>query len=506
MINREMQIGSLSLLNVTDSHTNQFLNGKTIVLILLILLTFPFIRINAQTLQQKLDKYLIEYQSNKNVASISAGILKKGKIIWLGSKGYSDAGNHIQANSNTLYRIASISKVITAVAVMQLVEQKKVDLDADALRYIPYFPAKKWKFTIRQILQHTAGLRSYRNGEFNNTKSYTTTQQAVEVISIDSLEYKPGTQYLYTTLGYNLLAAVIENVSKMKFTDYLKKYIFEPADMKATFPEYQKEIVLNKAAGYIKNNYRILQNAPQSDVSIKIAGGGLISTSEDLLKFSNCLLNGKLLRHSTLDSMLVPTKLPDGKIIESGLGFEIKTDYNGELFFGHYGHGTGFMTLLVIYPKDSIAVVDLINTADRTIDSPAENLAAIILGKPFHLPKKSLADKMMEITLHKNLDSAINLLYKIEKDSSEVYNLTSDEYDSFGYDLLRIDHGSDAIRWFQLFGNKFPGNLSALIGEGDSYNHNGYKEIAVRYYRKALKLDSSNEYSLKMIKTLEKQE
>jgi CubicO group peptidase (beta-lactamase class C family) len=506
MINREKDINNLLIYNKPGSRIIQTQKGKVILLLILTLLTFPFTYIRTQSLQQKLDKYLVEYQNNKNVASISAGVLKKGKIIWLGSYGYADINNRIKANSNTLYRIASISKVITSVAIMQLVEQKKIDLDTDALRYIPYFPHKKWKFTTRQILQHTAGLRSYKNGEFNNTISYSSTQQAVEVISNDSLEYKPGSKYLYTTLGYNLLAAVIENVSKMKFADYLKKYIFEPADMKATFPEYHKEIVLNKALGYIKNNYRILQNAPQSDVSIKIAGGGLISTTEDLLKFANCLLNGKLLKHATLDSMLVPTILPDGKILESGLGFDIKTDYYGKQFFGHYGHGTGFMSLLVIYPKDSVAVVDLINTADRSIDSPAENLAAIAQGKPFPIPKKSLADKMMEITLHKNIDSAIKFLNTIKKDSSEEYDLTSDEYDLFGYDLLRIQHGSDAIRWFQLFENDFPGNISALIGTGDSYYHNGNKDIALRYYRKVLKLDSSNIYSIKMIKTLEKSE
>jgi tetratricopeptide (TPR) repeat protein len=307
-------------------------------------------------------------------------------------------------------------------------------------------------------------------------------------------------------LGYNLLAAVIENVSRMKFTDYLKKYIFQPADMKFTFSKFHSEIMMNKALGYDKNNYRILQNAPISDVSIKMAGGGLISTPEDLLKFSNCLLDGKLIKLTTLDSMLVPTKLPDGKILESGLGFEIKTDNNGKQFFGHYGHGTGFMSLLAIYPKDSLAVVDLINTVDRTIGSPAENLAAITLGKPFPIPKKSLADKMMEITIHKNLDAAISFLNIIKKDSTEVYNLTSDEFNSFGYDLLKIQHSADAIRWFQLFENEFPANISALIGTGDSYYHNGNKGIAMKYYRKALIMDSSNNYSIRMIKKLEEEE
>jgi len=479
---------------------------KKFLLLIIILSAFTSISVKSQQLQQKLDKYLVEYQNNKNVASISAGVLKKGKITWLGSYGYSDLSHHVQANPKTIYRIASITKVITAVAVMQLVEQKKINLDADALKYVPYFPKKRWKFTVRQILQHTAGLRDYRSGEFNSTNYYSSTQEAVDVFSKDPLEYKPGTKFLYTTLGYSMLAAIIENVSRMKFTDYLKKYIFQPADMTNTGAEYQSEIITNKAHGYTKNNYRVLQNAPLSDVSIKLAGGGLISTPEDLLKFSNCLLEGKLIKRATLDTMIVPARLADGHILESGLGFEIKTDYYGKQFFGHYGHGTGFMTLLAIYPKDSVAVVDLINTADRTIGSPAEDLAAITFGKPFPTPKKSLADKMMDLTIHKGLDAAISFLNIIKKDSAAAYNLTSDEFNTFGYDLLRIQHNADAIKWFKLFENEFPNNISAIIGAGDSYYHSGNKNYAMKYYHKALTVDASNSYSMRMLKKLETEE
>jgi CubicO group peptidase (beta-lactamase class C family) len=461
--------------------------------------------LTAQSLSQKLDKYLIEYQSNKNVASISAGILKKDKIIWLGAHGNADISHHVQATPKTIYRIASISKVITAVAIMQLVEQKKINLDDDALKYIPYFPKKQWKFTVRQILQHTAGLRTYRTGEFNSTTSFSSTMDAVNVISKDPLEFKPGTKYLYTTLGYNLLAAIIENASKMKFPDYLKKYIFEPADMTSTVPELQHEIIMNKAQGYTKNSYRVIQNAPLSDVSIKCAGGGLVSTAEDILKFAHCLLNGKLIKHSTLDSMLVPAKLQNGQTLEIGLGFELKTDYYGKQFFGHYGHGTGFMSLLAIYPKDTVAVVDLINTEDRNLEGPAVDLAEIIYGKSSPIPKKSLADRLMEITLRTNLDVAISYYKIIKIDSSNVYDLSSNEFNLFGYDLLRINRSKDAIKWFSLFENEFPTNVSAIIGSGDSYFHTGNRGFAMKYYNKVLSLDSSNKYAIEMIKKLKQE-
>ena len=451
---------------------------------------------------QKLNQYITDFQKNKNVASISAGILRKGKTIWLGAYGYADISHQALATPKTVYRIASISKVITAVAIMQLVEKGKIKLDEDARKYIPYFPKKKWKFTVRQILQHTAGLRSYKPGEFNSTEVYPSTKDAVGVLENDPLEYKPGTKFLYTTLGYNLLAAIIENASGINFTDYLKKNIFEPAGMSTTYPEFQEEIIMNKARGYDKNNYRKMQNAPLADLSIKFAGGGLVSTTEDLLKFANSLLNGRLIKKPTLDSMLVPTKLTGGKILESGFGFELKYDNNGKFFFGHYGFGTGFISLIAIYPKDSVAAVDLINTADRNLGGPALDLASIELGRNFLTPQIPLSNKMMEITLRTNIDSAISFYKIIKSDSASVYNLSANEFDLFGYDLLKIKRKNDALKWFKFFMNEFPSTVSAPIGLGDTYYNDGNKGLAIKFFRKALEIDSLNSYATKMIKKI----
>ncbi len=483
-------------------------NSKLVIKLffLLIILFFQTTLLDAQTLNQKLDQFISEYQINKNIASISAGVLRKGKIIWIGAHGYSDLSHQVLAQPNTIYRIASISKVITAVAIMQLVEEGKINLDADALNYIPYFPRKKWKFTTRQILQHTAGLRSYFPGEFNSTVFYPSIKEAVQVLAKDTLEFKPGTKFLYTTLGYNLLAAIIEKVSGMTFNDYLKKYIFQPCEMNSTYLEFHQKIILNKARGYDKNNFRQLENAPLADLSIKFAGGGIVSTSLDILNFANALMKGKLIKSSTLDSMLVSTKLPNGKTLESGLGFEIKKDRDENLFFGHYGFGTGFSSLLAIYPKDSLAVVHLINTVDRNIGSPALTLAAIVLNRKYDFPQKSLADKLMEITLNKNLDSAISF-YKIVKiDSSNIYNISSNEFDLFGYDLLKTSQISNAIRWFRYFISEFPTNISGYLGLGDSYYHDKNKGLALKYYNKALEINSSNSYALKMIKKIQSED
>ncbi len=476
---------------------------KIIPICFLFILNCRFLFSQSQYENKRLDQYLNAYLASKNVASISAGVLHKGKIIWLDAKGYADLSHKVPATPKTVYRIASISKVITAVAVMQLWERDRINLDENALKYITYFPRKKWKFTVRQILQHTAGLRSYYPGEFNSTIFYPSTKDAVSLIGKSPLLYKPGTRFLYTTLGYNLLAAVIENVSGLSFTEYIRKNIFEPAGMHSTLAEFQKEIIPNKARGYNKNKFRQIENAPLADLSIKLAGGGLISTSGDILKFSDALLKGKLIRHSTLDSMMVQTRLSDGRIMESGLGFEIKKDSFGDKFIGHYGFGTGFVSLLAIYPEDSTAVVTLINTDDRNLGSPALDLASIILDKGNPFPQKPLSDEMMTLTLNAGLDSAIAACQLIRTDSSNKFDNSLREYQLFGYDLLSLKKNYDAIKWFDFFCREFPDNISAYLGLGDSYYHDGNKGKATQAYLKALAINPVNAYAKKMIKKIE---
>jgi len=468
-------------------------------------LIISFAEIYAQHLTQKLDRYIYEYQKDKNVPSISAGISIRGKTYWLNAEGYADIENHVQANPKTIYRIASISKIITAVAVMQLVEKHKINLDDDARKYIPYFPKKKWKFTIRQILQHTAGLRSYVNqDEFNSKNYFQSTEDAVLLIANDSLMYKPGTKFLYTTLGYNLLAAIIEHVTGLSFWDYLEKYIFQPAKMFSTKVEYQPEIISNRAHGYERNGFRKLMNAPLADLSIKYAGGGLISDSEDLLKFANCLLEGNLIKRYTLDTMLVPTRLPNGQILDSGLGFEINKDASGRFYFGHLGGGTGFVSLLIIYPEYYLASVDLININDRDLGKPALDLANILLNNEYIRPKKSLADKMMEITLAANVDSAFKVFRKIKSDSSAYYNTDKAEFNNLGYDLIGLKRYSDAVKIFNFLATEDPADKSGLIGMGNSYYYGGNIKLALLYFEKALKLDPKNKYILSMVKKLRK--
>lgn len=457
----------------------------------------------SQSINKKLDQYLVDYYINKDVPSISAGIIHNGEIVWLGAQGFADLENNVPATDKSVYRMASISKVITAVAVMQLVEQGKIKLDEDARKYIPYFPAKRWKFSVRQLLTHTAGIRNYRStGEFESKEYFQSTKEAINYLAKDSLEYEPGTRYHYTTLSYNLIAAIIESVSGLSFSDYLKKNIFEPAGMNSTYPDFQRNIIPFRTKGYDRNKYRKLQNAALADLSIKIPGGGLLSNAEDLLKFSESFLNGKLIKLTILDSMMMPTKLRNGNNINYGLGIALGSDESGRKYITHSGTGTGFSSLLVIFPQEKTAVVHLINIRDRNLDEPAFEIASLFFGKEIEKPTKSIANYLFSITLSSNIDSSINTYKEIQNDTTNSFNISKEELITFGYDLISIQRYTDAIKYFKFLTIEFPDYAEAFIGLGDSYYKDGNQGLSLKNFRQAVKLQPSNKYAKDMIKKL----
>lgn len=455
--------------------------------------------------EKELDNFLYKYYKNKNVSSVSGGVSVKGKIVWLKAEGYADLENLVPASPRTVYRIASVSKSMTGVAIMQLFEKKKLSLDDDIRKYLPWFPKKRWGFTIRQLLAHTSGIRTYRGEEFDSKAYFKSTREAIEYIAADSLEFQPGTDFLYTTLGYNILAGVIEAVAGQSYTDYMRANIFNPLAMNNTAFEYQSNLVPNRAHGYLRNIYRNFQNAPLADLSFKFAGGGVISTTEDLLKFGNGILSGKLLKKETIDTMLLPFKLKSGRYINYSLGFNAGYDSQGRKFFTHSGGGTGFCSQLIIYPEQELVSVYLINMRDRSLENPAFSFIKIVLDKDKSYPKIPISDRMMGIFKKSGLDSCISFFSSVKKDSSEFYMMDKDEINYFGQDLIAISRHFDAIKYYKFVLSDYPNEPLLLIGLGDAYFKDGNRGLALKYYRSAINSDPNNRYASDMVHQLEKQ-
>lgn len=296
------------------------------------------------------------------VPGLSAAVASGEAVVWAQGFGTADLEQQVPVRADTVFRIASISKPITATAVMQLVERGLVSLDDPIQRYVPGFPRKpQGEVRVRHLLTHTSGIRHYRGNEFGLHDAFPTLDRAIAVFKDDPLEFAPGEKYLYSTYGYNLLAGVVETVSGRSFDDYLRANVFAPAGMTATLLERPQEIVRDRARQYVRGSTPFTWlNAPYVDLSVKWAGGGIISTTGDLLRFAIALDAGRLLRPDTQERMYTSARLTSGAITGYGLGWMVSED-GGRLKVAHSGGAMGGTTYLLREPKARLASVLLAN-------------------------------------------------------------------------------------------------------------------------------------------------
>ena len=315
----------------------------------------------AQAPVAELARVAAEGHKQSGAPGMSVAVVVDDRIAWAEGFGMADVENDVAARANTVYRIASISKPIAATAVMQLVERGRVTLDDPVQKYVPAFPAKgEQVVTVRHLMTHTSGIRHYRDGEMESRDAYETVADALRIFKDDPLLFAPGTKYSYSTYAYNLLAGVVEAASGLSFEEYLKTHVWTPAGMTATYFDHVDALIPKRAEQYVRagNSWR---NAPYADLSNKWAGGGILSTAEDLARFHIALDAGKLLKPATLKDMYTPYRLVDGSESAYGLGWNISKDDRGRTWIAHSGGATGGTTYLLRDPARKVAVAILCN-------------------------------------------------------------------------------------------------------------------------------------------------
>jgi CubicO group peptidase (beta-lactamase class C family) len=253
-----------------------------------------------------------------------------------------------------------VSKPITAVAVMQLVERGALELDAPIQRYVPEYPEKPSPITVRQLLCHQGGIRNWTEDEFVSTRHYSTLAESIGAFRDDPLVNEPGTRVTYSSFGYTLLGRAIETASGHGYLEYLRVNVLEPAGMEWTRADDVMQIIPNRARGYRLTGGGALLNSPLSDTSNRTPGGGLVGTVQDVGRFAAALQAGTLVKPETLKLMWTPQPTRDRRATGFGFGFVVGRR-NGEREIYHSGGQSRVSTLLYMRPDRRLAVVLLTN-------------------------------------------------------------------------------------------------------------------------------------------------
>ncbi|HVG21018.1 MAG TPA: serine hydrolase domain-containing protein [Blastocatellia bacterium] len=333
----------------------------------------------AQEVTSEIDKYLnIAVETGKFSGSIL--IARNGKVLV--SRGYGMASRELNVPNTPQmkFRIGSLTKQFTAMAIMILQERGKLNVQDSVCKYMPDCPRGWAEITIHHLLTHTSGIQDLLSfPDFRQTMALPSpVAQTVERFKNKALDFKPGAKFKYSNSGYVLLGYIIERASGQSYEAYLKENIFEPLKMSNSGSDHNDLIIRNRAAGYTKRDGAII-NAPYIDMSIPTGGGSLYSTVEDLFLWDQGLYTEKLITKKSLAAMFTPYAIADWGD-GAAYGWFIGEDKSKHKYMGFLGGINGFAAQIMRYPDEKLLVVVLSNFSFAPVSDIESDLAGIVFS------------------------------------------------------------------------------------------------------------------------------
>ena len=442
---------------------------KTAGVLLFTLLSFTLSV--AQNLEQQVDDYLKSaYPANE--PGVSFLIAKDGKTIYRKAFGMANLELNVPMTPDNVFEIGSITKQFTAIAILMLEEQGKLNVEDDIIKYIPDYPTKGKTITIHHLLNHTSGIKSYTNmpSFISDARKDMTPVELMEVFKNEPMEFEPGEQFNYNNSGYILLGYIIEVASGETYEQFIQKYIFDKLGMKNSTYGSNTKLIPNRAAGYseTENGFR---NAEYLSMTLPYAAGSLMSTTEDLLKWQNALNNHTLITKASYEKAIQGSKLNNGEPITYGYGLS-NENVNGSPSIQHGGGIFGYTTMGIYLPEEKVFVSGLTNCDCKNITNVTTAIAAMAIGKPF--PSKKDAIKLTQAEQQKWLGAYLfegDVVRHISLENGQLYSLregsTKLEIYPMSTTHFIFDGGTTAYEFSEKDGKKqaaFTTNGTTIIG------------------------------------------
>lgn len=332
---------------------------------------------------QQFQEFVQSQMKIDQAVGLSVAFLKDN-FLWSHGFGYADLENKVPAKPESSYRLASITKTFTAIAIMQLAERGRIDLEADIRTYVPYFPRKKWPIPVRLLLGHLGGISHYRNYAVEGRiKEHKNTQEAIAIFAGFDLVAEPGTKYHYSSYGFNLLGAAIESASGLSYGEYITKNIFLPLGMKDSRMDDPLEIIPNRVRGYQLVDGK-LKNSEFVNISSRFAAGGTRSTVIDLMKYARGIIQQKLLRPASWRQMFTSLAIRKGYFTGYGLGWNVRP-WRSHFQVSHGGSQPETRTYLLIFPPENFALAVAANLERLDLSPYITRLAELVLDEDLDL-------------------------------------------------------------------------------------------------------------------------
>ena len=474
---------------------------KVILIGIIIQLTF-LLDSFGQTKAEKIDELM---RLNNEYGQFNGSVLvaENGKVIFKKGFGMANMEWEVPNQPDTKHRLGSVTKQFTAMLILQLVEEGKLDLKAPITTYLPDFPKERGDIiTIHHLLTHTSGIPNFTTfPDYIKDISINTfsPDALIKIFADSSLQFKPGEKYSYSNSGYILLGVIIEKVSGKPYEQILHEKILDPLKMNNTGYDHHETILKNRASGYENK----LRNADYIDMSVPFSAGALYSTVEDLYLWDQALYNETLLSLKTRDLLFKPyIKAGDGSY---GYGWHVDiksigNTHDSVLVLSHSGVINGFNTSIQRIPSDKHLIVLLNNTGGAALIEMTTAIINILYNTSYAMPKRSIAFSLLDVIYKNGLTSGLEHFKKVK--NSENYSLKENEMNSVGYSLLNSNKVAEAIEVFKLNVEAFPKSGNAYDSLGEAYLVDGNEKLAIENYKKSLELDPTNTNAKNVLKKL----
>ncbi len=321
----------------------------------------------------QVDQLVAAEMKAQQIPGISLAVVKDGNPVLVKGYGLANVEHNVAVKPETVFQSGSVGKQFTAMAVMMLVEEGKISLDDPITKYFPDGPESWKKITVRNLLSHTSGIPDYTDEMVDFQRNYSEAD-LVEYAKKLPLEFEPGEKWKYSNTGYVLLGVILHKASGQFYGDLLHDRVFVPLGMNTARIISERDIVLNRAAGYVRKNGELKNQDWVSPSLNTTADGSLYLTSLDMIKWDAALRERKLLNSSSYDQMWTGMKLNDGK--DSGYGFGwFVAKKDGKLFLEHTGSWQGFESYIGRWEGDGLTVIVFCNLAHAKPKKIAKGVA-----------------------------------------------------------------------------------------------------------------------------------
>jgi D-alanyl-D-alanine carboxypeptidase len=329
----------------------------------------------ADVTADKVDAIVKEAMAKRHIPGASVAVMKEGRPLLMKGYGFANIELNVPATSSTVYEIGSITKQFTATVVMMLIDEGKIGLDDPIMKYLEGLPEAWSEVTVRHLLTHTSGIKSYTNlpSFLANLRKDYKEEEIPRLSYAIPLEFKPGEKFAYNNSGYFLLGMILEKVSGKSYSDLLRDRIFSPLGMTSTRVNSLRDVIPNRASGYEWTGAGY-KNAEYISMTQPGGAGVLVSTVQDMAKWDAALYGDRLLKKASLRQMWTPFKLNNGTASSYGFGWGIN-NRPGHRGVAHGGGIPGFTTDIRRLLDDRLTVVVFTNSGSANPGSIAESIA-----------------------------------------------------------------------------------------------------------------------------------